>query len=203
MIEQMNAQDANHQRDLEEKDKEIINLKKQIEKTNIKVDETSKAMEEFKLRKTSIKIRNFIIDYCKDNYHTDDLNKYNLICLLAIKYANENKEEFEFNNNHVSTLIKKMEIKVSLSKESIMEQYVALSVNMIANEESNSLSHAVNDIMTIIMENEQIMSIIDDFDALKLGDLLELHLIESDYDLDNLSEDNKLEIADKALMDYL
>ena len=203
MIEQMNAQDANHQRDLEEKDKEIINLKKQIEKTNIKVDETSKAMEEFKLRKTSINIRNFIIDYCKDNYHTDDLNKYNLICLLAIKYANENKEEFEFNNNHVSTLIKKMEIKVSLSKESIMEQYVALGVNMIANEEHNSLSHAVNDIMSIIMENEQIMSIIDDFDALKLGDLLELYLIESDYDLDNLSEDNKLEIADKALMDYL
>lgn len=200
--EQSLLKDVEHQRDLEEKDKEINELKKLLEETTIKVNETSKAMEEFKLRKNSINMRNYIIEYCDENYTTEDYNKFNLICQMAIIYANENKDEFEFNKDYVANLIKKMEIKMSLSKDSILEQLISLGV--MNNEKPNEpLLYAINDIMEIINDNDKIRSIVGDIDTLKIEDLLELYLIESGYDLTDLTEDNKLEIAEKALMDYI
>lgn len=98
--------DVQYQRQLDEKDKEIAILKRQLAQTINKVEETSSAMEKLTVNKTFNNINNAISTYCERDCCDDTMEKL-LVTHLAVEYAIENKQEFEFSDEYLSSLIKK------------------------------------------------------------------------------------------------
>ena len=130
---------------MEEKDKEIANLKRQLVQTINKVEETSNAMEKLTINKTFNNITNAILNYYDEHYSDGEMLKL-LVVHLAVEYAMDNKSEFEFSDEYLASLIKKIKIKISLSKYSIEEQVIKLGIIDTANGENLVLSQLVDEL---------------------------------------------------------
>jgi len=78
ILETENQQkDVLHQREMEEKDKQIAELKQLVSQTQEQMAETNKAVEELKLKRKQPDIRKTINDYFYENYRDDILqNEY-------------------------------------------------------------------------------------------------------------------------------
>lgn len=194
--------DAHYQRELEEKDKEIANLKRQLVQTINKVEETSNAMEKLTINKTFNNITNAILNYYDEHYSDGEMLKL-LVVHLAVEYAMDNKSEFEFSDEYLASLIKKVKIKISLSRCSIEEQVIKLGIIDTANGENLVLSQLVDELCDNIKNNNVIMDIIEDIDYDDLKNTIKLYLLNSHYDLDKIPEDKKLEIIENVLLEYV
>lgn len=84
-------------------------------------------MEKLTVNKTFNNINKAISTYCERDCCDDTMEKL-LVTHLAVEYAIENKQEFEFSDEYLSSLIKKMKIKISLSKYSTEEQMIKYGI---------------------------------------------------------------------------
>lgn len=194
--------DAHYQRELEDKDKEIANLKRQLVQTINKVEETSNAMEKLTINKTFNNITNAILKYYDEHYSGGEMLKL-LVVHLAGEYAMDNKSEFEFSDEYLASLIKKVKIKISLSKCSIEEQVIKLGIIDTANGENLVLSQLVDELCDNIKNNNVIMDIIEDIDYDDLKNTIKLYLLNSHYDLGKIPDDKKIEIIENVLLEYV
>ena len=201
--EESRMKDVQYQRELEEKDKEINNLKRQLAQTINKVEETSNALERQKLKKNVPNITNAISTHYSEYFEKDDTKINSLIIRLAIDYSIENKNEFEFSKSYLNSLIKKMMIKTSLSNYSIEEQLAILGIESGSDRDSSLLQESINSIIFFIEDNDEIMNILGEVDYSQLKNLIKIHIINRNYDLTNLSDENKLKIVEAVLMDYI
>ena len=194
--EQNQHKDIEYQREMEEKDKEIAKLKEQIEQTNEIVESIQNPLPLHK-------IRDAILTYINKNIEDSDSNRILLLTHLSIDYAKNHQNEFNNTPDYLKKLIKKMDVKIALSNKSIIEQLTSIGVNLNKEEIDIELLTAINEVIEIIINNEEVKEIIGDVDMLRLEDITEEHLLNNDYDLENLTEDDKSEIASEVLIEYI
>ena len=201
--EESRMKDVQYQRELEEKDKEINNLKRQLAQTINKVEETSNAMERLKLKKNTQNITNAISTHYNEYFRKGDGKLTSLIIHLSVEYAMENKKEFEFSESYLDSLIKKMMIKSSLSNYSIEEQLAELGIESGSKMDSPLLQESINSIISFIEDNNELMGILGEVNYPELENIIKIHVINSKYDLNNLSDEDRLGIVESVLMDYI
>ena len=195
--------DVQYQRELEEKDKEINNLKRQLAQTINKVEETSNAMKRLKRKKNVQNIAIAISRHYNKYFKKDDSQLNSLIIHLAVDYAIENKNEFEFSEIYLNSLIKKMMIKSSLSSYSIEEQLAKLGIGNCSDRDSSLFKESINSIILFIEDNNELIDILGEVNYFELGNLIKIHIINGNYDLNNLCDEDRLKIVESVLMDYI
>lgn len=158
-------------------------------------------MERLKVSKTFNNIDNAISTYCEKHYNGNEMEKL-LLIHLAVEYAIENKQEFEFSDEYLSSLIKKMKIKISLSKYSIEEQMIKYNIIDMGNENS-LLIELIDELIVIIENNNALMNILEKINHADLKKTIKLYLLNSHYDLEKLSENKKLKIVENVLLEYV
>lgn len=201
--EESRMKDVQYQRELEEKDKEINNLKRQLAQTINKVEETSNALERQKLKKNVPNITNAISTHYRKYFEKDDAKLNSLIIHLAVDYAIANKNEFEFSEDYLNSLIKRMMIKTSLSKYSIEEQLAELGIEETSEMNSPILQESINSFISFLENNNELMGILGEVNYSELENLIKIHVINHNINLSNLSDEDKLEIIGSVLMDYI
>ena len=211
-IESLKAENAKIR---EEKNQEISNIeqKHQEEIDEIKfsmgdmqrqVDEKLEAFDRITSRKTKTDIEHIINNYCKENLNEEDRNKTFVIRKLALDIALENKSEFEDTEEYMSSLIKKTKVKIALSNKTIEELFHEIMSKENAEYMGNKeLIDAVNQVMNIMTDNKELMSIIEGDDFFEIQDAIAKHLIKSEYDLSNLTDENKKQIVNDVLLEYI
>lgn len=126
-----------------------------------------------------------------------------VILNMALKYAIENKEEFEYSNEYLDNLINKMKIKIALSDKSVQELFDELEINVVGGITNKDYDKPINDIMDVINDNEQLTNILGNINYEDLKPIIEAHLKRSEYDINNLSDIDKSKIIESVLMEYL
>ena len=205
ILEEQNQQkDIRHQREMEEKDKEIAELKQLIHQTQEQVDEKLEAFDRITSRKTKTDIEHIINNYCQENLNEEDQNKSFVIRKLALDMALENKKDFENTDEYLSSLIKKARIKISMSGKTTEELFNQI---MEQNDEdyvmNKQMTNAVREVMKTMTSNTELMEIISDEDYYELQDAIETYLKRSDYDITNLTDSDKTEIVSAVLMEFV
>lgn len=194
--------DVQYQRELEEKDKEIATLKRQLVQTINKVEETSNAMAKLTINKTFNNIKNAILEYYDEHYCDDELLKV-LVTHLAIEYAMDNKSEFDFSDDYLASLIKKIKIKIFLSKYSVEEQIFKLGIEDKVNGKNSWLNSLIDELIDRIENNAVVMDIMEEIDHDDLRNTLRIYLLNSHQDIEEPSEDEKLKIIENVLLEYV
>ena len=200
----MEAQATQYQKDKEEILRENAKLKEEIRKTKEALNETKEAVKRIQKPLKLHEIRDALLNYFENNNINEiDPNKMMLLSHLCLDYAKDHKDEFENTPEYLDELIKKMDATIILSPKSIIEQLAEISVPLMMEEPDIALITAIEDITKIISNNEELTKLIGDIDTLKISDIAEEHLLNSDYDLENLTDEDKNIIARDVLLEYM
>lgn len=199
---------------LEEKDKEIEELKQIISKTQEQVTSTNKIVEELTQKRNKSDIKTIIHKHFDTNFR-DDINKKGyengdeniikkdiVICELATEFALENKK-FSGTDEEVDSVIKKAIAKCSFNPEIIQEKYKLIhQQNERKLEDATLISNIKWDIKIIISKHEEIWELVKN-DEENLDKTIIDTLVESDYDLNNLTNEELEKISEEIIMNYL
>ena len=218
LLEEQNQQkDILHQREMEEKDKQIAELKQLVAQTQEQMAETNKAVEELKLKRKQPDIRKTINDYFYENYRDDILQKeYNkdgeqsiglkkctVICELAYESALEDESKFTGTNENLDLLIKRAIAKCSFNPDMILSKYEEIHAKNIQIQDNNAtIMYIISDVIGIIGNHEDIWEMVKE-DQKTLKDTIVKHIQNSNYDINNIAEDDKKTIAEDVIMEYL
>ena len=218
ILETENQQkDVLHQREMEEKDKQIAELKQLVSQTQEQMAETNKAVEELKLKRKQPDIRKTITDYFYENYRDDILQKeYDkdgeqsiglkkciVICEIAYEFALKNRSEFNSDENYLDKLIKKSIAKCSFNPDIIIPKYEEINnKNTKLIETNNEINNIVSDIIVIIANHEDIWEIVKE-DQKNLKNIIVKEIQDSKYDIDNITLEDKNQIAEDVIMKFL
>ena len=200
----MEAQAAQYQKDKEEILRENAKLKEEMRKTKEALNETKEAVKRIQKPLKLHEIRDALLNYFENNNINEiDPNKMMLLSHLCLDYAKDHKDEFENTPEYLDELIKKMDATIILSPKSIIEQLAEISVPLMMEEPDIALITTIEDITKIISNNEELTKLIGDIDTLKISDIAEEHLLNGDYDLENLTDEDKNIIARDVLLEYM
>ena len=199
---------------LEEKDKEIEELKQIISETQEQVTSTNKIVEELTQKRNKSDIQRIIHEHFDSNYR-EDINKKGyknedkniikkdiVICELATEFALKD-EKFTGTDEELDLVIKKAIAKCSFNPNIVQEKYKLIhEQNERKYEDATLLSNIKWDIKTIISNHTEIWEMVKD-DEENLDKAIINNLIESDYDLNNLTNDELEKISEEIIMNYL
>ena len=233
--EKFTTQEIRYQRDMDIKDKEIEQLKKQLSdkdkkhkneineikqtmnETQKQVAQTNKAFEELKKIRNNSDIRNSITNYFHDAYRDDILQKeYDkngeqsiglkkciVICEIAYEIALKNKSDFNADQSYLDKLIKKSIAKCSFNPNIIIPKYEEINnKNTKLIETNNEINNIVSDIIVIIANHEDIWEIVKE-DQKNLKNIIVKEIQDSKYDIDNITLEDKNQIAEDVIMKFL
>ena len=213
----MDIQDVQHQREMEEKDKEIAELKRTIAETQEQVVQTNKAFEELTLKRDRLDIRNIITDHFYNNYSDDILQKeYDkdgkqsiglkkcvVICEIAYELALENESEFKETDSYLDSLIKQSIAKCSFNPDMRIPKYDEIHDKNIQLHDSNGvLNEIVSDVIIILGNHEDVWEMIKE-DQKTIKTTIVNHIQNSTYDINNITVEDKENIAENVIMEYL
>ena len=202
---------------MEEKDKQIAELKQIVAQTQEQMAETNKAVEELKLKRKQPDIRKTINDYFYENYRDDILQKeYDkngeqsiglkkciVICEIAYEIALKNKSDFNTGENYLDKLIKKSIAKCSFNPDIIIPKYEEINnKNTKLIKSNNIINSIVSDIIIIIANHEDIWEIVKE-DQKNLKNIIIKEIQDSKYDIDNITLEDKNQIAEDVIMKFL
>lgn len=183
---------------------EINKIKSSVGDMQKQIDENVEVFGRITSRKTRNDIEHSINNYCKDNLNEDDKHKAFVIRRLTLNHALENKSEFEDSDEYLTTLIKKIKVKLALSNKTTDEIFNELMAKDNSEYmENKELIDAIDQIMNAMTKNEELMSIIGEDDFFEIQDAIAKYLAESEYDLTGLDDDDKNEIVKAVLIDYM
>ena len=217
MIERMDIQDVQHQREMEEKDKEIAELKRTMAETQEQVVQTNKAFEELTLKRDRLDIRNIITDHFYNNYRDDILQKeYDkdgdqsiglkkcvVICEIAWEIALENESNFKETDDFLDSLIRQAIAKCSFNPKMIIPKYNEIHERNIQLHDSNGvLNEIVSDVIIILGNHEDVWEMIKE-DQKTIKTTIVNHIQNSTYDINNITVEDKENIAENVIMEYL
>lgn len=201
-------------KDNEEKDKEIKELKQIISETQEQVTSTKKIVKEFTQKRDKSDIqrsihehfeRNYRKDINKKGYENDDMNiikKDTVICELATEFALEDKK-FSGTDEELDSVIKKAIAKCSFNPKIVQEKYKLIhEQNERKLEDATLISNIKWDIKIIISNHEEIWEMVKD-DEEDLDKSIINAIVESDCDLNNLTDKDLEKISEEIIMDYL
>ena len=213
----MDIQDVQHQREMEEKDKEIAELKRTIAETQEQVVQTNKAFEELTLKRDRLDIRNIITDHFYNNYSDDILQKeYDkdgdqsiglkkcvVICEIAWEIALENESNFKETDDFLDSLIMQAIAKCSFNPKMIIPKYNEIHERNIQLHDSNGvLNEIVSDVIIILGNHEDVWEMIKE-DQKTIKTTIVNHIQNSTYDINNITVEDKENIVENVIMEYL
>lgn len=208
-IESLKAENAKIR---EEKDQEISNLEqkhqKEIDDLKSSVGNMQKQMDDIKHVKTRSNIEKIISDYFDDNYKEDILKqeenlsngrkKCNILSKLAYGIAMEEESNFRDDDDYLNSLIQRAIVKYTLDP-SISERYKLTSdeVKFVA-----KYTPLTMEIVELIKSNNVLWDMVKD-DLIKLNNLI-VYVLKNNVDnIDNLTDEDKDDIVQEVLMEYL
>lgn len=213
----MDVQAVQHQREMEEKDKEIAELKQTIAETQKQVVQTNKAFEELTLKRDRLDIRNIIQDHFNDNYRDTilqkeyekdgeqsiGLKKCVVICEIAWEIALENESNFKETDDFLDSLIRQAIAKCSFNPKMIIPKYNEIHERNIQLHDINgTIYNIVADVITILAAHEDVWDMVkNDQKTLKTAIINHIHA--SNYDIDNITLEDEQKIAEEVSMEYL
>lgn len=182
--------------------KENESLKQQTLANTEQIEKAFAALSSFTSKKEHV-IAPAIINHIPKVLGDEDKMKQVLILQMAVKYANENKAEFEYTEEYLNSLINKMQLKIALSNKSIQELFDDLGAEIIDVKPDGEYQESIKDILDIIKGNEEIKKILGDINYDDLEPIIAAHLKRFENDINNLSDNDKSEIIESVLMEYL
>ena len=190
---------------LEQKHQEEINeIKSSMGDMQRQMDEKLETFDRITSRKTKADIEHIINNYCKENLNEEDRNKAFVIRKMASDIALENKSEFEDTPEYLSSLIKKTKIKIALSNKNTEELFYEIMHDENSEYMDNKeLIDAVKQVMDVMTANKDLMAIIEGDDMYEIQDAIAKYLIKSEYDLTDLNDEDKLQIVNDVLLEYI
>ena len=201
-------------KDNEKKDEKIAELEQIIVEAKEEARSTKEIVKEFTQKRNSSDIqrsihehfeRNYRKDINKKGYENDDMNiikKDTVICELATEFALE-KEKFNGTEEELDSVIKKAIAKCSFNPEIIQEKYKLIHQQNERKLEDAALISSIKwDIKIIISNHEEIWELVKD-DEENLDKTIINTLVESDYDLNNIADNDLEKISEEIIMDYL
>lgn len=218
LLEEQNQQkDILHQREMEEKDKQIAELKQLVAQTQEQMAETNKVVENFIVKRDRTDIRKTITNYFYNNYRDDiikkefdkdgkesiGIKKCTVICELAYESALEDESKFTGTNENLDLLIKRAIAKCSFNPDMILSKYEEIHAKNIQIQDNNAtIMYIISDVIGIIGNHEDIWEMVKE-DQKTLKDTIVKHIQNSNYDINNIAEDDKKTIAEDVIMEYL
>lgn len=202
---------------LEEKDKELEELKHMMSQTQEQVAETNKVVENFIVKRDRTDIRKTITNYFYNNYRDDiikkefdkegnesiGIKKCTVICELAYESALEDESKFTGTNENLDSLIKRAIAKCSFNPDMILPKYDEIHAKNIQIQDSNAtIMYIILDVIGIIGNHEDIWEMVKE-DQKTLKDTIIKHIQNSNYDINNITEDDEKTIAEDVIMEYL
>ena len=226
--EKFKTQEITHQRDMDnkdklianivaEKDKEIAELKQQINQTQDQMAETNKAIERLQLKREKPEIRSTINDYFFDNYRDDIIKeeykkdnenylghkKCIVVCELAYEFALENNSEFSADVEYLDKLIKKAMVKCSFNPDMILEKYNEIhEKNEDLYEVNTTMSNLVKEIIFIIGDNKDAWELVNQ-DQKALKNNIIKHIRNSKYNINEITAEEEKQIAEDVMMEFI
>ena len=198
---QLSEEQQKRKEEREEYQKEIDNIKTSVNDMQNQMDDLNRMGFS---RKTKNDMEQAINGYCKSNLDEEDMQKNYVIRSFALDMALENKKDFENTDEYLSSLIKKARIKISMSGKTTEELFNQI---MVKNDEeyvgNKEMTNAVREVMKTITSNTELMEIISDENYYELQDAIETYLKKSDYDITNLTDNDKTEIVSDVLMEFV
>ena len=194
---QNQQQNINHQREMDEKDKEIAELKAQLKQTNETVKETKETLDLITKEKTYNSIYKSINNYVMDNFLYDNPKEEELVVLLATDYAVSHKDQFDYSGDYIKKIIRRVDLQIEMDGRLIDDQlnsYFSIYNNSVGAE----LQLKIQDVLTKIWSSKTMMKkffhsedSINHEDLVKLEDLIENELSKygdelSDEDINNI-----------------
>ena len=202
---------------LEEKDKELEELKHMMSQTQEQVAETNKVVENFIVKRDRTDIRKTITNYFYNNYRDDiikkefdkegnesiGIKKCTVICELAYESALEDESKFTGTNENLDSLIKRAIAKCSFNPDMILPKYDEIHAKNIQIQDSDAtIMYIILDVIGIIGNHEDIWEMVKE-DQKTLKDTIIKHIQNSNYDINNITEDDEKTIAEDVIMEYL
>lgn len=215
ILEKQNQQkDIEHQRDMDEKDKKIAELEQMVVEAKEEAKTTKKIVKDFTQKRNNLDIKRSIHEHFDNNYREDinkkgyangDTNiikKGTVICELAAEFALED-EKFNGTEEEIDTAIKKAIAKCSFNPDIVLEKYESIQTkNNKRYEDATLIRNTSWDIKIIISNHEEIWEMVKD-DEENLDKVIANTIVESDYDLNNLTKDELEKISEEIIMNYL
>lgn len=212
--EQSQLKDVEHQREMDEKDKKIAELEQMVVEAKEEATSTKEMVEQFTQKRNRSDIRRSVREHFDINYRDDVdkrgyengdpniIKKDTVICELATEFALED-EKFNGTEEELDSVIKKAIATCSFNPEIVQEKYKLIhEQNERKLEDATLISNIKWDIKIIISNHTEIWEMVKD-DEENLDKAIINTLIESDYDLNNLTDDDLEKISEEIIMDYL
>ncbi len=212
--EKFKTQEIAHQRDMdnkdklisnivEEKDKEIAELKAQLQQTTKIVEDIDKKIDQSRTNIPFHKVRDVIFDYLSDIGELDN-DRMALLDLMVLDHAKKHPNEFKTTPEYLYELIRKLDIQIELSNKDILEQKEDLAENMEFEKIDPLMISFIDELLNIIKNNTGVMKRVGNVDMIKFDYIAEEYLVELDLDYSkSISEDEKIRMANEILMKYL
>lgn len=200
---QSQHKDIAHQRDMDEKDKEIAELKAQLQQTTKLVKDMDKKIDQSRTNIPFHKVHDIIFNYLSAIGELDN-DRISLLDLMVLDYAKKHPTEFKTTPEYLYDLIRKFDIQIELSNKDILEQKEELSKNIEFEKVDPLMISFIDELLTIIKDNEGVMKRVGNVDMIKFDYIAEEYLVELDLDYSkSISEDEKTRMANEILMKYL
>lgn len=201
---------------LQQKDNRIeeleYELQQKILETKAQAEQTAREVQELKARKSKDEIKTAIYDYFNENYKknmskeaqqsdNEELkSKWMFLPKVAYELALDDRLGFNEDPAYLDSLIKKAKVIISFNPNIL---YVAEALDKHDDDRVSPIHiQTINDIISIISDNETAWDMVKDNQA-QLKNHIHSHLIKSNYVLEELTIDDKRDIAEKVLLDML
>ena len=201
---------------LQQKDNRIEELEHELQQkileTKAQAEQTAREVQELKARKSKDEIKTAIYDYFNENYKknmskeaqqsdNEELkSKWMFLPKVAYELALDDRLGFNEDPAYLDSLIKKAKVIISFNPNIL---YAAEALDKHDDDRVSPIHiQTINDIISIISDNETAWDMVKDNQA-QLKNNIHSHLIKSNYVLEELTIDDKRNIAEKVLLDML
>ena len=191
-----------HEEEKEEYRDKITELETQLEQTNKTVEVLDKKIEQSTTNIPFHEVRDIVISYLLGIDDLDNDRSY-LLNLMVLDYAKTHPNEFKTTPEYLYDLIRKFDIQIELSNKDILEQTNEIREKMEYEEIDPLMIIFIDNLLSIIKDNEGVMKRIGDVDMIKFDYVAEEYLVKLDIDYNNVSEEDKIQIANEILIKYL
>ena len=195
------TREINYQRQIDDLTKENAIFREKLENVENSVKETSDKVNNLNAKKEGTKIKKLIRDYYYENHEKLDSRKACATWGLAYLFAMEDLSKFNGSNENLDSLIKRAEIRLRFHPEWIDKIYESCKDDETEQKiESENLFKAFRRIV-VYLGKMDLWDMVKD-NKKNFRQFISDYLLLSDYDLNDLSDEDIILISEDVMMKY-
>ena len=191
-----NLQEVEYKRKMIEKDKQINTLENKLEEAEKRIDEIKDEVNHKKYILPDAQIGAIIMEHIGVKSSEDYL-----ISLIATKEAFKDKTSFENTSEYLDRLVKKAKVIINLSDKDLMELQVETAFELAKGEPNYTIIQIMDEVIEIINNNN--IPEMKNMSRFDLQNAIEFQIINSDYDMEDLTDTDKNAIARDVILSYI